>query len=50
MHIYSLKKERKSLLKIKTNAPNATEITKPFYKKVKDKDAVTKMQYLDLHL
>jgi len=43
-------KERKSLLKIKTNAPNATEITKPFYEKVKDQDAVTKMQYLDLHL
>ncbi len=43
-------KERKALLKIKTNAPNAMEITKPFYDKVKDKDAVTKMQYLDLHL
>lgn len=43
-------KERKALLKIKTNAPDAMEITKPFYDKVKDKDAVTKMQYLDLHL
>lgn len=43
-------KERKALLKIKTNAPEAKEITKPFYDKVKDKDAVTKMQYLDLHL
>lgn len=43
-------KERKALLKIKTNAPDATAITKPFYDKVKDKDAVTKMQYLDLHL
>lgn len=43
-------KERKALLKIKTNAPNHVEITKPFYDKVKDKDAVTKMQYLDLHL
>lgn len=42
--------ERKSLLKISTNAPNPMEITKPFYEKVKDKDAVTKMQYLDLHL
>ncbi|MCI5904488.1 MAG: asparagine synthase (glutamine-hydrolyzing) [Oscillospiraceae bacterium] len=43
-------KERKALLKIKTDAPNAIEITKPFYDQVKDKDAVTKMQYLDLHL
>ncbi len=43
-------KERKALLKIKTDAPPATEITKPFYDKVKDADAVTKMQYLDLHL
>ncbi len=42
--------ERKSLLKITTNAPDPTEITKPFYAKVADKDAVTKMQYLDLHL
>ncbi len=43
-------KERKALLKIKTDAPPAVEITKPFYDKVKDADAVTKMQYLDLHL
>lgn len=43
-------KERKALLKIKTDAPDAIEITKPFYDRVKDKDAVTKMQYLDLHL
>lgn len=43
-------KERKALLKIKTDAPPAVEITRPFYDKVKDADAVTKMQYLDLHL
>lgn len=43
-------KERKQLLKIKTNAPDAMEITKPFYDKVRDKDAPTQMQYLDLHL
>ncbi|MDE6133290.1 MAG: asparagine synthase C-terminal domain-containing protein, partial [Oscillospiraceae bacterium] len=43
-------KERKSLLKIKTDAPPAVDITRPFYDKVKDADAVTKMQYLDLHL
>ena len=42
--------ERKQLLKITTNAPEAMEITKPFYDKVKDKDNVTKMQYLDLNL
>ncbi len=43
-------KERKALLKIKTNAPDPTLITKPYYDKVADKDQVTKMQYLDLHL
>lgn len=43
-------KERKQLLKIKTNAPDPTVITAPFYEKVKDKDQITKMQYLDLHL
>lgn len=42
--------ERKKLLKIKTDAPDPQAITKPFYDKVKDKDDVTKMQYLDLHL
>ena len=48
-YIFS-EKERKELLKIHTSAPDAAEITKPFYEKVKDKDSVTKMQYLDLHL
>ena len=48
-YIFS-EKERKQLLKIKTDAPDAKEITKPFYGKVADKDAVTKMQYLDLNL
>lgn len=43
-------KERKQLLKIKTDAPDAQEITRPFYDKVRDKDTITKMQYLDLHL
>lgn len=42
--------ERKKILKITTDAPDPTVITKPFYDKVKDKDEVTKMQYLDLHL
>lgn len=43
-------KDRKKLLRIKTNAPDPTVITAPFYDKVKDKDQITKMQYLDLHL
>ena len=42
--------ERKELLKIKTNAPDPTAITKPFYDKSADNDQVTQMQYLDLHL
>ncbi len=43
-------RERKELLRIRTNAPDPTAITKPFYDKVQGKDDVTKMQYLDLHL
>lgn len=43
-------RDRKKLLKITTNAPDPTAITAPFYAKVKDKDDITKMQYLDLHL
>ena len=42
--------ERRALLKIQTNAPDPTAVTKPFYDKVQDADTVTKMQYLDLHL
>lgn len=42
--------ERKAMLKIETDAPDPTEITKPFYDQVRGQDAVTKMQYLDLHL
>lgn len=42
--------ERKALLKITTDAPDPTAITKPFYDNVSAQDAVTKMQYLDLHL
>ena len=48
-YIFS-EKERKALLKIKTDAPDAKEITKPFYDRVADKDNVTKMQYLDLNM
>lgn len=42
--------DRKALLKISTNAPDPTAITKTFYDNVKNKDDVTKMQYLDLHM
>lgn len=42
--------ERKAILRIKTDAPEAMEITKPFYDKVRDKDNVTRMQYLDLNM
>jgi asparagine synthase (glutamine-hydrolysing) len=42
--------ERKNLLKIKTDAPHPMELTKPYYRRVKGKDDVTKMQYLDLHM
>lgn len=42
--------ERKSLLKISTNAPDPMKITMPFYSRVRSEDDVTKMQYLDLHL
>ena len=48
-YIFS-EKERKNILKIKTDAPDAMAITKPFYDKVRDQDQVTQMQYLDLHL
>lgn len=43
-------KERKALLKIKTDAPDAMAVTKPFYERCADNDEVTRMQYLDLHL
>lgn len=43
-------KEKKLLLKKREPCKSTMEITKPYYDKVKDKDAVTKMQYLDLHL
>ena len=42
--------QRKELLKISTGAPAPAALTKPFYDKVKNKDDVTKMQYLDLHM
>ncbi len=42
--------ERKALLKIQTDAPDPQALTAKYYKRVKDADEVTKMQYLDLHM
>ncbi|MBR4319488.1 MAG: asparagine synthase (glutamine-hydrolyzing) [Oscillospiraceae bacterium] len=42
--------ERKSLLKIQTNAPDPQELTGHYYRRVEEMDDVTKMQYLDLHM
>ncbi len=42
--------QRRELLKIRTDAPAPTEITKPYFSRVRGQDDVTKMQYLDLHL
>lgn len=43
-------KERKNILLKPTKAPNPHTLTAQFYEKVKDKDTVTKMQYLDMHM
>jgi asparagine synthase (glutamine-hydrolysing) len=43
-------KERKALLKIKTSAKDPFEFVRPIYDKVKNKEDVTKMQYLDMHM
>ncbi len=42
--------ERKALLKIETAAPDPERLTAHYYKRVKNLDDVTKMQYLDLHM
>lgn len=42
-------KQREKLLKHPTGDYSFMELTKPFYEKVKDKDDVTKMQYIDIH-
>lgn len=41
--------ERNRILKHPTGKYPHTELTKPFYDKVKDLDDVTKMQYIDIH-
>ena len=48
-YIFS-EEERKAILKIKTSAPDAYALTKPFYDMVRDKDNLTKMQFLDLNM
>jgi len=41
--------ERKSILNIATDALEPKEIVKPFYDMVKNKDTVTKMQFVDIN-
>lgn len=43
-------KERKALLKAPLNVPAPEALTKPYYDMVKDKDSVTKMQFVDLNM
>ncbi len=43
-------REKNKLLKERSATELPTDITKPFYDKVKGKDPVTQMQYLDIHL
>ncbi len=43
-------KERRALLKHPTDAKSPAEMVKPYYDEVKDKDAVTRMQYVDLNM
>lgn len=43
-------KERAKLLKNSGQAKAPAELCKPYYDKVSDKDDVTKMQYLDIHM
>ncbi len=44
------KREREKILKNPLNMPPPTEICRPFYDVVKDKDDVTKMQFIDLNM
>lgn len=43
-------KEKRRILKNTEGMLKPTEITKPYFEKVKDKDDITKMQYLDINL
>lgn len=43
-------KERRALLKNPTDAASPAALVKPYYDMVRDKDAVTKMQFVDLNM
>lgn len=43
------KREIKKIMKSKPKTKGFTELTKPYYEKVKDKDEITKMQYIDFN-
>lgn len=43
-------KEKRKILKNTEGMVKPTEITKPYFDKVKDKDDITKMQYIDINL
>lgn len=43
-------KEKRIILKNTEGMVKPTEITKPYFDKVKDKDDITKMQYIDINL
>ncbi len=43
-------KERRAILKIPSEVPAPEVLTRPYYEMVRDKDAVTKMQFVDLNM
>ncbi len=43
-------KQRRALLKDPVGAPSPAQMVKPYYDMVQDKDPVTKMQFVDLHM
>lgn len=47
-NMFSVKERSQILKQYKGTLPS--EITKPYYDKVKDQDDITKMQYIDIHL
>lgn len=49
-NLLSVKERRKLLKHVSENEVLPTDITRPFYEKVKEQDDVTKMQYIDIHL
>lgn len=43
-------KERRAILKSPVGVPDPSELVKPYYDMVKDKDPVTRMQFVDLNM